>query len=151
MLNIVINEAERAAFFDTLKKFIVGKLGYSLKQASSIDLFSFREDYFTLQFKKGLDDLYLKIGDYSYAAPEQKSIVISRIGFRKSHSGSGTELLKELCKLGQEFKYDWLYIECPNPGCQEFMKKLGFKDTSPISIHELKNSIQEYENHKVVQ
>ena len=48
MLNIVINEAERAAFFDTLKKFIVEKLGYSLKQASSIDLFSLEKT--TLRF-----------------------------------------------------------------------------------------------------
>jgi len=148
MLNIVINETERVAFFNIFKKFIVERLGFSLKQADSIDLYSARQEFFILQFKKGLDDLYLKIGEYSYTAPSQKSIVISRIGFRKSHSGYGTELLKELCKLGQEFNYDWLYVECPNPGCQKFMKKLGFKDTSPISIHELQDSIQQYENNK---
>lgn len=143
-----IDEEERAAFFNTLKKFLVEKLRYSEKQANNIDLFSNRKEYFTLRFKRGFDDLYLKIGDYSYTAPDQKSIVVSRIGFKKNHKGSGTRLMKELCELGKKFKYEWLYVECPNPDCQEFMKKLGFKGTDPISIDKLQNSIQQYESRK---
>lgn len=143
-----IDEEERAAFFNTLKKFLVEKLRYSEKQASDIDLFSNRKEYFTLRFKRGFDDLYLKVGDYSYTAPDQKSIVVSRIGFKKNHKGSGTRLMKELCELGTKFKYEWLYVECPNPDCQEFMKKLGFKGTDPIAIDKLQNSIQQYESLK---
>lgn len=143
-----ITEEERVTFFNTLKKFLIEKLQYSEKQASDIDLFSNRKEYFTLMFKKGFDDLYLKLGDYSYTAPDQKSIVVSRIGFKKNHKGSGTRLMKELCELGKKFDYEWLYVECPNPDCLEFMEKLGFEGTDPISIDKLWNSIHQYESRK---
>lgn len=146
----VIDEEERMAFVNTLKVFLVEKLGYSEKQASRIDVSSHRKDYFMLMFKKGLDDFYLKIGNHVHTAPDHKSIVVARIGFCKSNKGFGTELIKELCKVGQEFNYEWFAVECPNPGCQEFMKKLGFKDTSPMLINDLKSSIHKYESHKEV-
>ena len=146
----VIDEEERMAFFNTFKRFLVEKLGYSEKQASRIDVSSLRQDYFMLMFKKGLDDFYLKIGNHVHTAPDHKSIVVARIGFCKSNKGSGTELIKELCKVGQEFNYEWFAVECPNPGCQEFMKKLGFKDISPMLINDLMSSIHKYESHKKV-
>ena len=47
--------------------------------------------------------------------------------------------------FGQRFGYEFLQVECPNPDCQAFMRKLGFKDTHILPIGELRNSIQEYE------
>lgn len=54
-------------------------------------------------------------------------------------------LLKELCIFGQKFGYEYLEVERPNPDCQAFMKKLGFKDEFYLPIDQLKKSIQEYE------
>nr|WP_228289822.1 hypothetical protein [Acinetobacter pittii] len=54
-------------------------------------------------------------------------------------------MLKELCIFWEKFGYEYLEVERPNPHCQAFMKKLGFKGEFYLPIDQLKNSIQEYE------
>lgn len=144
MPNFVIDKIERKAALDVLKKFTVRKLGYSLRRAD-IFFLQHKYEYMTAHFNIGLDDLYLRFGDCRHAAPDHKSIVVARIGFRQTKRGHGTELLKVLCMFGQRFGYEFLQVECPNPDCQAFMRKLGFKDTHILPIGELRNSIQEYE------
>jgi hypothetical protein len=144
----VIEEEELMAFFNTFKKFLVEKLKFSEKQASQIYVDFHRKDYFMLSFKRGNDSFYLKIGNHAHTAYGQRSIVVAVIIFSKTHTGSGTKLIKELCKVGLEFNYEWFAIESPNSNCQEFMKKLGFKDTSPMRMNDLKESIQKYESQK---
>lgn len=100
----------------------------------------------TIAFNKSQNDLYLRFGKYDLAdLNDQKIIVVARIGFRKKKHGYGTALLKELCHFGQQFGYGYLEVERPNPDCQAFMKKLGFKDKFYLPIDQLKRSIQEYE------
>lgn len=99
-----------------------------------------------IAFSKRYDDLYLRFGKYAFADhKDKKYIVVARIGFRKQKHGYGTTLLKELCNFGEKFGYEYLEVECPNPDCQAFMKKLGFKDQFYLPINQLKNSIQKYE------
>ncbi|WP_289353433.1 GNAT family N-acetyltransferase [Acinetobacter baumannii] len=75
-----------------------------------------------------------------------KNILLSLVwDLKKQKNGYGTALLKELCNFGEKFGYEYLEIECPNPDCQAFMKKLGFKDEFYLPIDQLKKSIQAYE------
>lgn len=144
MPNFVIDKIERKAALDVLKKFTVRKLGHSLRRAD-IFFIQHKDEYMTAHFHLGSDDLYIRFGDCRIAAPDHKSIVVARIGFRQKKRGHGTELLKVLCIFGQRFGYEFLQVECPNPDCLEFMRKLGFKDTHILPIGELRKSIQEYE------
>lgn len=130
-----------------VQKFAMEKLGYSKVKVSSIELSRNKPQMkVNIAFDRGLDGLYLRFGNYTYGVHHNKKyIVVARIGFRKKNKGYGTALLKELCLFGEKFGYEYLEIECPNPDCQAFMKKLGFKDEFYLPIDELKCSIQEYE------
>ncbi|WP_010117344.1 GNAT family N-acetyltransferase [Acinetobacter sp. P8-3-8] len=130
-----------------VQKFAMEKLGYSKVKVSSFELMQKKpRSIVTIAFNKSQNDLYLRFGKYDLAdLNDQKIIVFARIGFRKKKHGYGTALLKELCHFGQQFGYGYLEVERPNPDCQAFMKKLGFKDKFYLPIDQLKRSIQEYE------
>ena len=130
-----------------VRKFAIEKLGYSRVRVSSFELSQKKpQTRVNIAFSKGLNDLYLRFGKYAHAVyKDKKYIVVARIGFRKEKNGYGTALLKELCIFGEKLGYEYLAIECPNPDCQAFMKKLGFKDEFYLPINELKKSIREYE------
>jgi len=123
------------------------QFGYSRVSVSSPQLIrKIPQPRINIAFNKSLIDLYLRFGKYPLADHGyKKCIIIARIGFRKQKHGYGTTLLKELCNFGEKFGYEYLEVECPNPNCQAFMKKLGFKDQFYLPINQLKNSIQKYE------
>lgn len=130
-----------------IQKFAMEKLGYSKVKVSSFQLMQKKpQSKVNVAFNKSSNDLYLRFGKYDFAdLKNQKSIIVARIGFSKKKHGYGTALLKELCIFGEKFGYEYLEIERPNPDCQIFMKKLGFKDKFYLPIDQLKLSIQEYE------
>lgn len=123
------------------------QFGYSRVSVSSPQLIrKTPQPRVNIAFNKSLIDLYLRFGKYPLADHgDKKCIIVARIGFKKQKNGHGTALLKELCIFGEKFGYEYLEIECPNPDCQAFMKKLGFKDEFYLPIDQLKKSIQEYE------
>ncbi|ADI91655.1 GNAT family N-acetyltransferase [Acinetobacter oleivorans] len=130
-----------------IRRFAIEKLGYSRARVSSMQLSQKKPQMnVNIAFSKRYDDLYLRFGKYAFADhKDKKYIVVARIGFRKQKHGYGTTLLKELCNFGEKFGYEYLEVECPNPDCQAFMKKLGFKDQFYLPINQLKKSIQKYE------
>ncbi|MFI8146611.1 GNAT family N-acetyltransferase [Acinetobacter sp. ABJ_C5_2] len=123
------------------------QFGYSRVSVSSPQLIrKTPQPRINIAFSKSLIDLYLRFGKYPLADHgDKKCIIVARIGFRKQKHGYGTALLKELCAFGEKFGYEYLEVECPNPDCQAFMKKLGFKDEFYLPIDQLKKSIKEYE------
>ncbi|MFW2023227.1 GNAT family N-acetyltransferase [Acinetobacter baumannii] len=130
-----------------IRKFATEQFGYSRASIFSPELIrKMPQPRVNIAFSKNLIDLYLRFGKYPLADHgDKKCIIVARIGFRKQKNGYGTTLLKELCIFGERFGYEYLEVECPNPDCQVFMKKLGFKDAFYLPINQLKNSIQEYE------
>lgn len=130
-----------------IQRFATEQFGYSRVSVSSPQLIrKTPQPRINIAFRKSLIDLYLRFGKYPLADHEDKKcIIVARIGFKKQKHGYGTTLLKELCNFGEKFGYEYLEIECPNPDCQAFMKKLGFKDEFYLPIDQLKKSIQEYE------
>lgn len=124
-----------------IRRFAIEKLGYSRARVSSMQLSQKKPQMnVNIAFSKRYDDLYLRFGKYAFADhKDKKYIVVARIGFRKQKHGYGTTLLKELCNFGEKFGYEYLEVECPNPDCQAFMKKLGFKDQFYLPINQLKN------------
>lgn len=123
-----------------IRRFAIEKLGYSRARVSSMQLSQKKPQMnVNIAFSKRYDDLYLRFGKYAFADhKDKKYIVVARIGFRKQKHGYGTTLLKELCNFGEKFGYEYLEVECPNPDCQAFMKKLGFKDQFYLPINQLK-------------
>ena len=142
---IGVEEQSAAAYL--VKKFAMEKLGYSRVRISSFELMQKKpQTKVNIAFRSSLNDLYLQFGKYAFGVhKDKKYIVVARIGFRKKKSGYGTALLKELCTFGEKYGYEYLEVECPNPDCQAFMKKLGFKDDFYLPIKELIQSIHEYE------
>ncbi|MDC4329153.1 GNAT family N-acetyltransferase [Acinetobacter baumannii] len=130
-----------------IRRFAIEKFGYKRVYVSSAALSNrMPQASVTITLRKSLIDLYLRFGEYAFADhKDKKYIVVARIGFKKQKNGYGTALIKELCNFGEKFGYEYLEVECPNPDCQAFMKKLGFKDEFYLPIDQLKKSIQEYE------
>ncbi|KJH55240.1 GNAT family N-acetyltransferase [Acinetobacter calcoaceticus] len=130
-----------------VRRFATEQFGYSRMRISSPELIrGTPQPRVNIALSKSLIDLYLRFGTYSRNNHnDKKYIVVARIGFKKQKNGYGTALLKELCNFGEKFGYEYLEVECPNPNCQAFMKKLGFKDEFYLPIDQLKNSIQAYE------
>ncbi|MFP5085574.1 GNAT family N-acetyltransferase [Acinetobacter pittii] len=130
-----------------IRRFATKQFGYSRMRISSMQLRQKKPQMnVTIALNKSLIDLYLRFGEYAFAEHQDKKyIVVARIGFKKQKNGYGTALLKELCNFGEKFGYKYLEVERPNPSCQAFMKKLGFKDKFYLPIDQLKKSIQEYE------
>lgn len=149
----LIGLEEQQEISSLVHKFAIEKLGYSRVKVSSFELSQKKpQTRVNIAFSKSLNDLYLRFGKYAYAVyKDKKYIVVARIGFRKQKNGYGTTLLKELCIFGEKFGYEYLEIECPNPDCQVFMQKLGFKDEFYLPINQLKKSIQEYERSKLTE
>lgn len=145
--NELIGLEEQQEIFCLVQKFVILKLGYSKVKVSSLELMQNKpQSKVNIAFNKSSDDLYLRFGKYYLPGlRDKKCIVVARIGFSKKKHGYGTALLKELCIFGEKFGYEYLEVECPNPDCQIFMKKLGFKDAFYLSIDQLKYSIQKYE------
>ncbi|MBD2849091.1 GNAT family N-acetyltransferase [Acinetobacter baumannii] len=143
----LISLKEKNEISGLIRKFAIEKFGYKRVYVSSAALSSkMPQASVTIALRKSLIDLYLRFGKYAIAAhKDKKYIVIARMGFKKQKNGYGTALLKELCNFGEKFGYEYLEIECPNPDCQAFMKKLGFKDEFYLPIDQLKKSIQAYE------
>lgn len=129
-----------------IRRFATEQFGYSRMRISSMQLRQKKpQTNVTVALNRSLIDLYLRFGEYAFAEHQDKKyIVVARIGFKKQKHGYGTVLLKELCIFGEKFGYEYLEVERPNPDCQAFMKKLGFKDKFYLSIDQLKRSIQEY-------
>lgn len=142
---------EQSAAACLVKKFAMEKLGYLRVRISSFELMQKKpQTKVNITFRSSLNDLCLRFGKYTFGVrKDKKYIVVARIGFRKKKNGYGTALLKELCTFGEKYGYEYLEIECPNPDCQAFMKKLGFKDDFYLPIKELVQSIYEYELSKV--
>ncbi|EHU1961280.1 acetyltransferase [Acinetobacter baumannii] len=130
-----------------VRRFATEQFGYSRMRISSLELIRKKpQPRVNVALNKSLIDLYLRFGKYPLADHgDKKCIIVARIGFRKQKHGYGTTLLKELCNFGEKFGYEYLEVECPNPDCQAFMKKLGFKDEFYLPIDQLKKSIQAYE------
>ncbi|MDC4794226.1 GNAT family N-acetyltransferase [Acinetobacter baumannii] len=130
-----------------VRRFATEQFKYSRMRISSPELIrKMPQPRVNIALNKSLIDLYLRFGKYPLADhKDKKCIIVARIGFKKQKNGYGTALLKELCIFGEKFGYEYLEVECPNPNCQAFMKKLGFKDAFYLPINQLKNSIQEYE------
>ncbi len=130
-----------------IRRFATEQFGYSRMRISSMQLRQKKpQTNVTVALNKSLIDLYLRFGEYAFAEHlDKKYIVVARIGFKKQKQGYGTALLKDLCIFGEKFGYEYLEVERPNPDCQAFMKKLGFKDEFYLPINQLKKSIQEYE------
>ncbi|MDH2597303.1 GNAT family N-acetyltransferase [Acinetobacter baumannii] len=130
-----------------IRRFATKQFGYSRIRISSTQLIQKKpQANVTIALNKSLVDLYLRFGKYGFADnKDKKYIVVARIGFKKLKNGHGTALLKELCIFGEKFGYEYLEVERPNPDCQAFMKKLGFKDEFYLPIDQLKRSIQQYE------
>lgn len=152
--NSVLNENEINAISSVLEGFLVGRLKYSERVKHFLIMHQENSDkctaYFCGRGSNGQrNDLYFRFGDYAFRNNHGKYIVVARIGFRYPNKGHGTALLKELCDFGEKFGYEYLAIESPNDDCQIFMKKLGFKDTYDMPIHELKKSIKNYQSRKL--
>lgn len=130
-----------------VRRFATEQFGYSRMRISSLELIRKKpQPRVNVALNKSLIDLYLRFGKYPLADHgDKKCIIVARIGFREQKHGYGTTLLKELCNFGDKFGYEYLEVERPNPDCQSFMKKLGFKDEFYLPIDQLKKSIQEYE------
>ncbi|HGH3633110.1 GNAT family N-acetyltransferase [Acinetobacter baumannii] len=143
----LIGLEEQNEILSLLQTFAIEKIGYKRVYVSSAALISrMPQASVTITLRKSLLDLYLRFGKYAFAAhKDKKYIVIARIGFKKQKNGYGTALIKELCNFREKFGYEYLEIECPNPDCQAFMKKLGFRDKFYLPIDQLRKSIQEYE------
>ncbi|MCU7696972.1 GNAT family N-acetyltransferase [Acinetobacter sp. AYS6] len=145
--NGLIELEEQKEISCLVRRFAIEKFGYSRLRVSSPELIRRTpQPRVNIALNKSLIDLYLRFGTYTRNNHnDKKYIVVARIGFKKQKQGYGTALLKELCIFGEKFGYEYLEIECPNPDCQAFMKKLGFKDEFYLPIDQLKRSIQEYE------
>ncbi|MCG9494218.1 GNAT family N-acetyltransferase [Acinetobacter pittii] len=143
----LIGIEEQNEISSLVQTFARKQFGYSRVSVSSPQLIrKTPQPKVNIAFSKSLIDLYLRFGEYPLADHGgKKCIIVARIGFRKQKQGYGTALIKELCIFGEKFGYEYLEIECPNPNCQAFMKKLGFKDQFYLPIVQLKKSIQEYE------
>lgn len=143
----LIGLAEQNEISYLIRRFATEQFGYSRMRISSPELMrKIPQPRVNIALHKNLVDLYLRFGKYAFADhKDKKGIIVARIGFKKQKNGYGTILLKELCKFGEKFGYEYLEVECPNPDCQAFMKKLGFKDEFYLPIDQLKKSIQEYE------
>ncbi|WP_442838733.1 GNAT family N-acetyltransferase [Acinetobacter baumannii] len=130
-----------------IRRFATEQFGYLRMRVSSPEIIrKTPQPRVNVALNKSLVDLYLRFGKYPFDGhKDKKGIIVARIGFKKQKNGYGTTLLKELCNFGEKFGYEYLEIECPNPNCQAFMKKLGFKDEFYLPIDQLKKSIQEYE------
>lgn len=144
---IIIGLEEQSEIKCLVQKYIREKFGYSRINISSFELMKNKpQAQINLEFSSSLITLYLRFGRYGFAVyKEKKYIVVASIGFRNKKNGYGTALLKELCIFGEKFGYEYLEVECPNPDCQVFMKKLGFKDDFFLPIKQLKKSIRDYE------
>ncbi|MEE8097613.1 GNAT family N-acetyltransferase [Acinetobacter baumannii] len=130
-----------------VQRFATEQFGYSKVYISSAEISrKLPRATVTISLTKSLINLYLRFGKYTRNGhKDEKYIIVAAIGFRKQKHGYGTALLKELCNFGEKFGYEYLEVECPNPDCQAFMKKLGFKEEFYLPIDQLKKSIQEYE------
>lgn len=145
--NGLIGLEEQNEILSLVQRFAKEQFGYSKVYVSSAELSrKMPQARVTITLDKSLIALYLRFGKYyRNGHQDEKYIIVAAIGFRKQKHGYGTALLKELCNFGENFGYEYLEIECPNPNCQAFMKKLGFKDDFYLPIDQLKKSIQEYE------
>lgn len=141
---------EQREILDIVKNFIFNVLG---KPEDSVYISSFPSDKGNAFMQIKLfdlgdgDDIYLRFGKYNFDVPSEKRIVVARIGFKDKFVGNGTKLLQMLCSLGEKYNFQTLSIECPNPDCQAFMKKLGF-EKDYMQLNALKDSIHQYKTTK---
>lgn len=134
----VIKKDEMLAFEYLLKEFMVNVLRLAPK---SIKINGIASECKFVNIKVTVhnpnNDFYFRLG-YFGETSKIKEIIVARLGFKTPKKGFGTKLLKELCVFGEKFGYSFLSIECPNPDCQKFMLKLGFKSNQyKIEVQDL--------------
>lgn len=80
-----------------------------------------------IEARRAAFDLYLRVGKAQTDLPDG-SLVIARIGFRKTRQGNGRSLIRFLTDVGRDLDYKFLAMESPNANCRAFAACMGFHE-----------------------
>ena len=74
-------------------------------------------------------DLYLRF--YYSQTPRQpaNTIVIARLGFRKTRKGNGTHFISFLKRIALKYDFEYISLECTNENSSAFAKHFDFKES----------------------
>jgi hypothetical protein len=89
-----------------------------------------------IEARRAAFDLYLRVGKAQTDLPDG-SLVIARIGFRKTRQGNGRSLIRFLTDVGRDLEYKFLAMESPNANCRAFAACMGFyvdKDSGSLLL-----------------
>ena len=74
-------------------------------------------------------DLYLRF--YYSQTPRRpaNTIVIARLGFRKTRKGNGTHFISFLKRIALKYDFEYISLECTNENSSAFAKHFDFKES----------------------
>lgn len=113
-------EEESRDIFKVIEKYLVNRYGKNIRSTYENNRFFYE--------KHNEVDVMIRYRPYGYNE-FTNCIVISRIFFKNTREGSGTQFLNFLCEISKKFGLSHIVIESVNSNSRAFATSLGFTNS----------------------
>ena len=129
-------------FCEDLNGYLKERFKYKRNQA--------RNNFYTIDVSTKKVDLYIRFNSIKWGKTNKITLVLARIGFKRTRKAEGTNLLKFLLEKQPKYGYEEIGIEQCNENAVAFANKLNFRpidegnENFVIGVNDLREALSEF-------